>query len=76
MLLIDDLLLWLPAKGLMGVFKKVDEMAKEELNNESSLKKELTKLQLQFDLGLVDEKAFQKKEDEILRKIDQLYKER
>lgn len=76
MFIIDDLLLWLPAKGLLGVFKKVHDLAEEELNDENALKKELLKCQMQYDLGLIPKKEFEKKEDEILKQINEIYKQK
>ena len=47
MLLIDDLLL-LPVKGFIGIFKKIHEMAEQELSSEDHIRERLMELQLRF----------------------------
>ena len=74
MLIIDDLLLWLPAKGLTAVFKKIHELAEAELNDDSKLKEELLRYQTMFELDQINEAEYKVKEDEIIARLDAIYK--
>lgn len=72
MLLIDDLLIWLPAKGLMAVFKKIYDLAEAELNDESKLKEELLRFQTMYELDQISEDEYQKREDKIMMRINEI----
>ena len=72
MLIIDDLLIWLPAKGLMAVFKKIHELAEAELNDESKLKEQLLRFQTMFELDQISEGEYQKQEDEIMARLNEI----
>lgn len=72
MLIIDDLLIWLPAKGLIGAFKKIYELAEAELNDESKLKEQLLRFQTMFELDQMSEKEYQKHEDELMVRINEI----
>lgn len=72
MLLIDDLLL-LPAKGLVGIFKKVHKLAREELEDTpEKLQAELFDLQMALEVDQITEAEYQKKEKVILEKLNQI----
>ena len=73
MLIIDDLLIWLPAKGLMAAFKKIHELAEAELNDDSKLKEELLRYQTMFELDQITEKEYKAKEDEIIARLNAIY---
>jgi len=69
MLLIDDLLL-LPAKGIVGIFKKVHDLAREELEDTpEKLQAELFNLQIALEADQITEAEYQKKEKVILEKL-------
>ncbi len=70
MLLIDDLLIGLPAKGLVSVFKKINEMAEAELTDESKIKEELLRLQTMYEIDQIGEIEYQKKETELLERLN------
>jgi len=72
MLIIDDLLLWLPAKGLMAIFKKIHDLAEDELNDESKLKEQLLRFQTMFELDQMSEAEYQKQEDEIMARLAEI----
>lgn len=76
MLLIDDLLIWLPAKGLMAAFKKIQELAEAESNDESKLKEELLRLQTMYELDKIAEEEFQRREDEIMARLNEIRKQK
>lgn len=72
MFIIDDLLIWLPAKGLISVIKKIHEMAEAELNDESKLKEQLLQFQTMYELDQIGEDEYQKREDEIMMRINEI----
>ena len=72
MLIIDDILIWLPAKGLMAIFKKIHELAEAELNDESKLKEQLLRFQTMFELDQISEQEYQKREDEIMAHLNEI----
>lgn len=76
MLIIDDVLLWLPAKGLMAVFKKIQELAEAELNDDSALKEQLLRYQTMFELDQISEAEYQAKEDEIIARLNAIYEQK
>lgn len=74
MLIIDDLLIWLPAKGIMAVFNKIYDLANAELNDDSKLKEELLRYQTMFELDQMNEEEYKTKEDEIIARLNAIYK--
>ncbi len=64
-----------PAKGLMWIAQKIQETAELELNDKENLQKQLLSLQLSFDLGDIEEEEFEKLEEELLLKIQELEEE-
>jgi len=72
MLLIDDLLLWLPMKGLLGIFQKIHEMAERELNDEAYLQEKLLELQLLYEMGEIGEEEHSQREAELLARLNAL----
>lgn len=70
MLLIDDLLIWLPAKGFMALVKKIHDSAEAELNDESKIKEELLRFQTMFELDQITEGEYLKREDEIMARLN------
>lgn len=69
MFLLDDLLIKLPAKGLISVFEKIYDMAQAELHDETKIKEELLRLQALYEIDQVAEEEFQKKEAELLERL-------
>jgi len=70
MFIIDDLLINLPAKGLVSIFKKIYEMAEAELTDESKIKEELLRLQTMYEIDQIGEEEYQKKEAELLERLN------
>lgn len=62
MFLIDDFLIWLA--------KKVQEIAEQEVTDESKLKEELLKVRTLFETDQISEKEYTKREDEILKRLE------
>ncbi len=69
MFIIDDLLIGLPAKGLINIFKKIYEMAQEESTDESKIKEELLRLQTMYEIDQISEEEYQKKETALLERL-------
>jgi len=72
MFLIDDLLL-LPAKGFFGIFKKVHDLAQEELKETpEKLQQKLFNLQTALESGEISQREYNKQEKNILEKLNQI----
>ena len=69
MFLLDDLLIGLPAKGLVGIFEKIYDMAQAELTDESKIKEELLQLQALYEVDEISEEEYQKKEAALLERL-------
>jgi hypothetical protein len=75
MFILDDLLIKLPAKGLMGIFSRIAEMAEEELNDESKIKDQLLQLEYLYETDQITEEEYEEKEAELLERISQMEEE-
>ena len=69
MFIIDDLLIGLPAKGLLSIFEKIYEMAQTELTDESKIKEELLRSQTLYEIDQITEEEYQKIEAELLERL-------
>ncbi|HVB21260.1 MAG TPA: gas vesicle protein GvpG [Ktedonobacteraceae bacterium] len=69
MFLLDDLLIALPAKGLLSIFEKIYEMAEAEFTDEAKIKEDLLILQILYDSDQMNEEEYQKKEDALLERL-------
>ena len=69
MFLLDDILL-APLKSVIWLGRKLNEVAEKELYDEGHIKEELMALQLQFELDEISEKEYDKKEEELLDRLD------
>jgi hypothetical protein len=69
MLLVDDLLFGLPAKGLTSIFTKVCEMAQLELTDDAKVKDELLQLQTLYEIDEITEEEYQEKEAVLLERL-------
>jgi hypothetical protein len=69
MFIIDDLLIGLPAKGLLSIFEKIYEMAQAELTDESKIKEELLRSQTLYEIDEITEEEYQKIEAELLERL-------
>ena len=71
MLLIDDILL-LPLKGLVGIFEKIHDMAKEEVSDEKYIMKKLLELQLRYEMDEISEEEYNREEARLQAKLNDL----
>lgn len=69
MFLLDDLLVRLPAKGLLSVFTKIYDMAQEEVTDEGKIKEELQRVQTLYETDQITEEDYQKEEAELLERL-------
>ena len=68
MFIIDDFLIWLA--------KEMQEIAEREITDESKLKEELLKVRTLFETDQISEEEYAKQEDEILRRLEVIRKEK
>ena len=72
MFLIDDILL-APIKGIVWIAEKVRDMAGEELEDTpEKLQRELLDLQMALEVEQITETEYQKKEKDILERLEAL----
>lgn len=57
MLLVDDLLL-LPVKGLVGILRRIGEMADRELTDREYMLERLLELRLRYEMDEIDEPEY------------------
>ena len=74
MFLLDDILL-APMKGLAAVCRKVEEAARQDLENqEKATMSALGEIHRQLEAGQIDEKEFDLEETRLLEQIESLAK--
>ncbi len=66
-----QLLTW-PAQSLLWIASQIQERAEAQLDQKQNLQKELTALQIQLDLGDIDEETYAQREEEILIALEEL----
>lgn len=69
MFVIDDILL-LPLQPVLMVADEINEMVQKELYDEDRIKENLMQLQLNFDMGKMNEEEFQRQEKELLERLE------
>lgn len=69
MFIIDDLLM-APFNGIIFLAKKINEVIKKETSDEGSIKERLMALQLKFEMDEIDEEEYDKREDELLKLLE------
>ena len=69
MFLIDSTLL-APVKGVIWLGKKINEVVEKETSDQGVIKEKLMELQLQFELDEISEEEYNKKEKELLERLD------
>ncbi len=75
MLLVDDIL-FSPVKGINWIFKKIHELAEEELSGEADrIRDNLTELYMLLETGEITEEEFEQQETVLLDKLDALDEE-
>jgi len=67
--ILDDLLIGLPAKGLVNLFEKIYQMAQAELTDEAKIKEELLRSQTLYEIDQITEEEYQKIEAVLLERL-------
>ena len=75
MFLIDDILM-APIKGIIFLAEKINEVVEKETSDEGSIKERLMELQMKFEMDEITEEEYDKKEDEILRLLENIREEK
>lgn len=73
MLLVDDLLL-APVKFIVWISEKINEIVEKELSDEGRIKEELMQLQLRFEMDEITMEEYNRKEKELLARLDAIRK--
>lgn len=68
MFILDDLLLWLPLKGITGIAGKVKEVAEKEYEQRKDFE-ELVLIRQEFRKGLISEVEFRTKLSKAIRRM-------
>lgn len=69
MFVLDDLLIGLPAKGIMGIFKEIYAMAQAEFTDEAKIKEDMLLLQTLYEIDEISEEEYEKKEAQLLERL-------
>ncbi|MEI7983443.1 MAG: gas vesicle protein GvpG [Bacteroidota bacterium] len=75
MFLIDDILL-APLKGVIFIAEKINEMMEKEMSDEGAVKERLMALQLKFEMDEMDEEEYDRREDELLKLLENIREEK
>jgi hypothetical protein len=76
MFILDDLLFKLPAKGFMGIFKRIAEMAEDELNDDVRVKEELLQLEFLFETDQIPEEEYEERVAALMERLNSLEEQR
>lgn len=71
MLLVDDIL-FSPFKSLSYIFKQIHKAAEDEFLNEENITVQLSELYMMLETGKITEEEFDKKESELLNRLEQI----
>jgi hypothetical protein len=58
-----------PVRGTMWIAERLAEEAERRLDEEPAVRRELEELQTAYELGEVDAATFERREDELLRRL-------
>jgi len=72
--MIWQLITW-PASGLMWIAEEIMNAAEVDTDEKSRLQRELTAVQIAFDLGDISEEDFLAREEELLDALEALHEE-
>jgi len=75
MFIIDDILL-APLKGIIFIGEKINEVIEKEMSDEGAIKERLMALQLKFEMDEIDEEEYDKREDELLKLLENIRAEK
>jgi hypothetical protein len=58
-----------PVRGVAWISEQVAEEAERELNDETRVRRELAQLEMELELGRIDEPQFEELEDQLLERL-------
>jgi hypothetical protein len=58
-----------PIAGIQWTLRKVQQVAEEELTDDSVVKQELMELQMQLELGDIDDEEYVRREAELMQRL-------
>jgi Gas vesicle protein G len=58
-----------PVRGTIWIAERVAEQAQHELGDETSIRRRLAELQMQYDTGEIGEEEYAEAEDELLARL-------
>jgi len=61
-----------PVRGTVWIAERIAEEAERQLDEEPAVRRALDDLQTAYELGEVDEATFERREDELLRRLIEL----
>jgi hypothetical protein len=61
-----------PVAGIRWTLSKVQQVAEEELTDDSAVKQELMELQMQLELGDIDEEEYVRRESELMQRLREI----
>jgi hypothetical protein len=73
MLVIDDLLM-LPAKGFMGLFRKIAQVVEEEYTDEGKVKEDLMRLHTMFEIDQITLHEHDRQEKKLMKRLEEIRK--
>ena len=59
-----------PVRGVAWVGEQVAQEAERELNDETRVRRELAQLEMELELGRIDEQEFEQLEDRLLERLE------
>jgi len=75
MFIIDDML-FAPLKGIIFIAEQINEVIEKEMSDEGAIKERLMALQLKFEMDEIDEEEYDKREDELLKLLENIREEK
>ena len=75
MFLLGDILL-APLKGVIFMAEKINEVIERETSDEGFIKEKLMELQMKFEMDEINEEEYDKREDELLKIMENIRKEK
>lgn len=75
MFIIDDILM-APFNGVIFIAKKINEIIEKETSDEGAIKERLMELQLKFEMDEITEEEYDKREDELLKLLENIRAEK
>ena len=71
MFIIDDLIM-APFRGMIFIANKINDVIVKETSDEGAIKERLMALQLKFEMDEIDEEEYDKREDELLKLLENI----